>query len=233
MPADALARKMHCLIAPVGYTTLAISWRKTSMMIEIAEEVNKLLLTDQFPISSSMRAAIITDLENRHRVIIICVMSGAQLMVLFYFVPPILKFLTSAPSSRQLDLPLNLPDPLALIGFTPTDVSRAIAYFICILSNMSHFYIVYLGKSLTFVIMDSLKTAFFICGQSLETFGHEGFLDTEQFLSAVKLHQRVLRLSSKVKNAVEPYFIVSLTASMCYNTTCALAVTHQVYNNEC
>lgn len=45
--ADALARKMHCLIAPVGYTALAISWRKTNMMIEIAEEVNKVLVTDQ------------------------------------------------------------------------------------------------------------------------------------------------------------------------------------------
>nr|XP_018898423.1 PREDICTED: uncharacterized protein LOC109031397 [Bemisia tabaci] len=186
-----LAQKQHCIVVPGCYMTLAVFWQKSRLLIEVAEEVNEALLIDQLPIANDLRAAVITDLENRHPLIVLYMTSISQVLISFYVLSPVVKFLTSTSPLRQLELPLNMQDPLSLVGLTTTDVTRVMIYFIFSTCLMATFFIIYLGKSLNLIILDSLKTAFSICGQSFETLGRDGPSNMEQFLSAVKLHQLV------------------------------------------
>ncbi|XP_072158840.1 uncharacterized protein [Bemisia tabaci] len=145
-------------------------------------------------------------------------------MVLFYFLPPVVTFLLSRSPSRRLEYPVGVPDPLSLIGITTNNPTRAFLYSIGWVSNMVQYYIMNLGNALIFIFLDSLKTAFLICGHSLETHGRDGCLSWHQFLSAIKLHQRLFRLTSKVKHVIEPIIAVTISGTASYNVICALSI---------
>ncbi|CAH0389707.1 unnamed protein product [Bemisia tabaci] len=144
-------------------------------------------------LDSSLRTTIITELESRHRSIIICLTLGSQLLVVFYFLPPVIALFFNPSPSRKLRLPMEMPDPLSLLGFASNDVTMSLIYLSFFASYLVHFYIIYVGAALQVTTVDSLKTAFCICGLSLGTLGHDKFSNWEQFVDAVKLHQRLFR----------------------------------------
>ncbi|XP_072158844.1 uncharacterized protein [Bemisia tabaci] len=161
-------------------------------------------------------------------------------MVLFYFLPPIVTFFLNPSPSRQLNLPLGLgiPNPLSLLGITPNDVTRALVYLCISASIATQFYVAHIGTLLVFITVDALKTAFFLSGISFETIGHDDFSQREQFVSAVTHHQRLFRLTSKVKEVVEPILEITLTGAMTFGVIGGLAIIQaedvamRIYFNE-
>ncbi|XP_072158842.1 uncharacterized protein [Bemisia tabaci] len=154
-----------------------------------------------------------------------------QIMVLFYFLPPIVTFFLNPSPSRQLNLPLGIPNPLSFLGFTPNDVTRALVYFCISVSIATQFYVIHIGTLLVFITVDALKTAFFISGISFETIGHDDFSQREQFVSAITHHQRLFRLSSKLKEVIEPILEVALTGAMTYIVIGELAIIQEFRDN--
>ncbi|XP_072158843.1 uncharacterized protein [Bemisia tabaci] len=154
-------------------------------------------------------------------------------MVLFYFLPPIVTFFLNPSPSRQLNLPLGLgiPNPLSLLGITPNDVTRALVYLCISASIATQFYVAHIGTLLVFITVDALKTAFFLSGISFETIGHDDFSQREQFVSAVTHHQRLFRLTSKVKEVVEPILEITLTGAMTFGVIGGLAIIQDFRDN--
>ncbi|CAH0775680.1 unnamed protein product [Bemisia tabaci] len=233
-----LARKIHSIISPLIYINLAVWWQKRDVLVEFTQNLNNILLDDQFPLPASLRTSIITDLESRHRLMVLSVTPVTQIMVLFYFLPPIVTFFLNPSPSRQLNLPLGIPNPLSFLGFTPNDVTRALVYFCISVSIATQFYVIHIGTLLVFITVDALKTAFFISGISFETIGHDDFSQREQFVSAITHHQRLFRLSSKLKEVIEPILEVALTGAMTYIVIGELAIIQaedvamRIYFNE-
>ncbi|CAH0393470.1 unnamed protein product [Bemisia tabaci] len=236
-----LARKIHSIISPLLYLGLALWWQKRDVLIDCTQKLNNILLDNQFPLPTSLRTSIIADLESRHRLVALSVTPRrTQIMVLFYFLPPIVTFFLNPSPSRQLNLPLGLgiPNPLSLLGITPNDVTRALVYLCISASIATQFYVAHIGTLLVFITVDALKTAFFLSGISFETIGHDDFSQREQFVSAVTHHQRLFRLTSKVKEVVEPILEITLTGAMTFGVIGGLAIIQaedvamRIYFNE-
>ncbi|XP_072157193.1 uncharacterized protein [Bemisia tabaci] len=215
-----LAGKIYALILPSGYIVFAIWWRQIDYVVETLQEVNEILFYAQFPLLGSLRAAVITELESRHRTIILCLAYASHVAVSVYFLPS-LTALFFNPS--QLRLPVEMADPFPLLGIASNDLIRVLIYFGYFASYLLHFYITFTGAAILIVTVDSLKTAFSVCGLCLETLGHGRSADWEQFVDAVKLHQRLFRLAAKMKNAIEPLLTIIITGTVAYNAIAGLA----------
>ncbi|XP_018907350.2 uncharacterized protein [Bemisia tabaci] len=218
-----LARKMHGLIAPLSYIFFVLWWRQMDYLEETLQEVNEILLRAKFPLLGSLRATITAELESRHRSIILYMKAVSQLLVLLYFLPPVVALFFNPSSSRTLRLPMEMLDPLSLLGVSSNDVIGVLIYFSYFASYLVHNYTLYTGAAILIVTIDSLKTAFRVCGLCLETLGHGKSADWEQFVDAVKLHQRLYRLTAKMKNAVEPLLAMIITGTVIFNLLSGLA----------
>ncbi|CAH0389708.1 unnamed protein product [Bemisia tabaci] len=151
-----LAGKIHALILPWGYIVFAIWWRQIDYVVKTLQEVNEILLYAQFPLLGSLRAAVITELESRHRTIILCLAYASHVAVSVYFLPS-LTALFFNPS--QLRLPVEMADPFPLLGIASNDLIRVLIYFGYFASYLLHFYITFTGAAILIVTVDSLKTA--------------------------------------------------------------------------